>query len=104
MQEKQRELDIKRGRVPRVQESSSDEEEDEGNEDEKEKREKSELLKFPVTDGVPRSQSAHARPSTRPPIDMSGNYPANVSPESPSNISPNHSEVTFAVSEPYDNF
>ena len=41
MQEKQRELHIKRGKVPRVQESTSDKEDDEENEDEK-----SELLKF----------------------------------------------------------
>ena len=43
--------------------------------------------------------SAHARPSARPPIDMSGNVPAHVSAESPSNISPNPSEVISEVSE-----
>lgn len=32
--------------------------------------------------------SAHARSSARPPIDTSGNFPAQVSAESPSNISP----------------
>ena len=44
--------------------------------------------------------SAHARPSTRPPIDTSGNFPAHMSAESPSNISPNPSEVISKVSEP----
>ena len=50
--------------------------------------------------------STHARPSARPPIDMSGNFPAHVSPvaESPSNISPNTSEVISEVSGPQEIF
>ena len=44
--------------------------------------------------------SAHARPSARPPIDMSGNVPAHLSAESPSNFSPNPSEVISEVLEP----
>ena len=43
--------------------------------------------------GVLAPGSAHARPSARPPIDTSGNFPAHVSAESHSNISPNPSEV-----------
>jgi hypothetical protein len=43
---------------------------------------------------------AQARPSTQPPIDTSGNFPAPVSAESPSNISPNPSEIISEVSEP----
>ena len=39
-------------------------------------------------DGVLAPGSAHARPSARPPLYMSGNFPANVSAESPSNIFP----------------
>ena len=35
--------------------------------------------------------------SARPPIDMSGNFPAHVSAESPSNTSPNPSEVISEV-------
>ena len=54
--------------------------------------------------GVLAPGSAHARPSARPPIDTSGNFPAHVSAESPSNISPNPSEVISEVSEPWDNF
>ena len=50
--------------------------------------------------GVLAPGSAHARPSARPPIDTSGNFPAHVSAESPSNISPNPSEVISEVSEP----
>ena len=40
--------------------------------------------------GVRKSASwfAHARTSARPPIDMSGNFPAHVSAKSPSKISP----------------
>jgi hypothetical protein len=38
--------------------------------------------------------------SARPPIDMSGNFPAHVYAESPLNISPNLSEVISGVSEP----
>ena len=54
--------------------------------------------------GVLAPGSAHARPSARPPINTSGNFPAHVSVESPSNISPNPSEVISEVSEPKDNF
>jgi hypothetical protein len=57
--------------------------------------------KFPLAPmGVPTPGSAHARPSARPPIDTSGNFPPHVSAESPSNISPNPSEVISEVSEP----
>ena len=59
--------------------------------------------KFPLTMGVLAPGSAHARPSARPPISMSGNLLAHVSAESPSNISPNTSEVVSNVSEPYWN-
>ena len=45
--------------------------------------------------GVLAPVSAHARPSTQPPIGTSGIFPARVSAESPSNISPNPSKVTF---------
>ena len=63
------------------------------------------ILKFPLAPmGVLAPGSAHARPSARPPIDVSGNFPAHVSAESPSNISPNPSEVISKVSEPQDNF
>ena len=51
-------------------------------------------------DGVLAPGSAHAGPSARPPINMSGNFPAHVSAESPSNISPNPTEVISEVSEP----
>ena len=54
--------------------------------------------------GVLAPGSVHARPSARPPIDTSGNFPEHMSAESPSNISPNPSEVISEVSEPYDNF
>ena len=54
--------------------------------------------------GVLAPGSAHARPSARPPIDTSGNFPAHMSAESPSNISPNPSEVISEVSEHKDNF
>jgi hypothetical protein len=58
-------------------------------------------LEFPLAPmGVRAPGSAHARPSARPPIDPSGNFPAHVSAESPSNISPNPSEVISEVSEP----
>jgi hypothetical protein len=50
--------------------------------------------------GVLAHGSAHARPSARPPIDTSGNFPVPMSAESPSNISPNPSEVISEVSEP----
>ena len=50
--------------------------------------------------GVLAPGSAYARPSARPPIETSGNFPAHVSAESPSNISPNPSEVISKVSEP----
>jgi hypothetical protein len=40
--------------------------------------------------------------SVRPPIDMSGNFPAYVSAESP--LNPPTSEVISEVLEPYDNF
>ena len=57
--------------------------------------------KFPLAMmGVLAPGSAHARPSARPPIDTSGNFPAHMSAESPSNISPNPSEVISEVSEP----
>ena len=47
-------------------------------------------IKFPLAPmGVLVPGSAHARPSTQPPIDTSGNIPAHMSAESPSNISPN---------------
>ena len=54
--------------------------------------------------GVLAPGSVHARPSARPPIDTSGNFPAYVTAVSPSNISPNPSEVISEVSEPKDNF
>jgi hypothetical protein len=50
--------------------------------------------------GVLAPGSAHARPSARPPIDVSGNFPAHMSAAAPSNISPNTSEVISEVSEP----
>ena len=50
--------------------------------------------------GVLAPGSAHARPSARPPIDTSGNFPEHMSAGSPSNISPNPSEVISEVSEP----
>ena len=50
-------------------------------------------------DGGPRLPSAHAWPFARPPISMTGNFPAHVSAESPPNISPNPSEVIPKVSE-----
>ena len=57
---------------------------------------------FPLAPmGVLAPGSAHARPSARPPIDISEKFPANVSAESPWNISPNPSEVISEVSEPY---
>ena len=43
--------------------------------------------------GVLAPWSAHARPSARPPIDVSWNFLAHVSAESPLNISSNPSEV-----------
>ena len=60
-----------------------------------------ELLQFLLAPmGVLAPGYAHTRPSARPPIDTSGNFPANVSAQSPSNISPNPSEVISKVSEP----
>ena len=60
---------------------------------------------FPLAPmGVLALGSAHARPSARPPINTSRNFPAHMSAESPSNITPNPSEVISEVSEPYDNF
>ena len=50
--------------------------------------------------GVLAPGSAHARPSARPPIITSRNFPANMSADLPSNISPNPSEVISEVSEP----
>ena len=50
--------------------------------------------------GVLAPGSEHARPSARPPISMSGNFPAHVSAESPLNISSDPSEVISKVSEP----
>ena len=44
--------------------------------------------------GVLAPGSAHARPSARPPIDMSGNFPQHMSTEAPSYIPPNLSEVS----------
>ena len=59
------------------------------------------MAKFPLAPmGVLVPGSAHARPSTQPPIDTSGNFLAHMSAESPSNISPNPSEVISEVSEP----
>ena len=59
------------------------------------------VSKFPLPPmGVLAPSSAHARPSARPPINTSGNFPAHMSAESPSNISPNPSEVISEVSEP----
>jgi hypothetical protein len=56
---------------------------------------------FPLAPmGVLALGSAHARPSARPPINTSGNFPACVSAESPSNISPNPSEVISEVIPP----
>ena len=44
-------------------------------------------LKFPLTPiWVLALRSVHARPSARPPINMSGNIPAHMSAESPSSI------------------
>ena len=64
-----------------------------------------EVYRFPLAPmGVLAPGSAHARPSTQPPIDMSGNCQAHMSAESPSNIFPNPSEVISEISEPYDNF
>ena len=58
-------------------------------------------VKFQLTPmGVLAPGSTHARPSARPLIDVSGNFPTHVSAESPSNISPNPSEVISEVSEP----
>ena len=56
------------------------------------------VRKFPLTPmGVLPTESAYARPSTRPPIDTRGNFLVHLSAESPSNISPNPSEVIFEV-------
>ena len=56
---------------------------------------------FPLAQmGVLAPGSVQARPSARPPIDTSVNFPAHMSAESPSNISPNPSEVISEVSEP----
>ena len=52
--------------------------------------------------GVLAPVSAHAGPSTQPPIVTSGFFPPHVSAESPSNISPNPSDVISKVSEVYD--
>jgi hypothetical protein len=50
---------------------------------------------------MPMGVIAHLlRMLARPPIDMSGNFPAYVSSQSPSNISPNPTEVISEVSEP----
>ena len=58
------------------------------------------IYEFPLAPmGVLAPGSAQARPSARPPIDTSGNFPAQMSAESPSNISPNPSEVISEVSE-----
>ena len=48
--------------------------------------------------GVLAPESAHSRPSARPPIDVSGNFPVHVAVEAHSNISPNPSEVKSEVS------
>jgi hypothetical protein len=57
--------------------------------------------KFPLAPmGVLAPGSGHARPSARPPIDTSGNFPAHMSAEAPSNISSNPLEVISEVSEP----
>ena len=58
-------------------------------------------LEFPL---VLAPGSAHARPSTQPPIKTSGNFKAHLSANSLSNISPNCSEVITKFSEPLDNF
>ena len=56
---------------------------------------------FPLAPmGVLAPGSTHTRPSARPSIDTSGNFPAHMSAESPSNISPNPLEVISEVSEP----
>ena len=47
--------------------------------------------------GVLAHGSAHARPSARPPIDMSEDFPVQVSAETPSNISPKPSEALSEV-------
>ena len=52
--------------------------------------------------GVLAPMSAHAGPSTQPPIGTSVNFPARMSAELPSNISPNPSEVISEDSEPYN--
>ena len=63
------------------------------------------MEKFPLAPmGVLAPGSAQARPSARPPIDTSGNFPAHVSAESPSNISPNPLEVYPKFRNPRTNF
>jgi hypothetical protein len=47
--------------------------------------------------GVLASGTAHARPSTQPPIDTSGNFPANLSAESPSNIEKHWKKIEKAL-------
>jgi hypothetical protein len=52
------------------------------------------VREIPLTPmGVLDPGSAHARPSTRPPIDMSEDFPVHMSAQSPSNIYPNPSKV-----------
>ena len=46
------------------------------------------------------SGSVHTRLFVRPPISMSGNFPAHMSAESPSKISPEPPEVVSKVSKP----
>jgi hypothetical protein len=49
----------------------------------KQEEEEEKYAKFPLTPmGVLAPGSAHARPSARPPIDTSGNFPAHISAES----------------------
>ena len=49
--------------------------------------------------GVLAPQSAHARPSAQPPINVCGYFSAQVSAESPSNVSPNCLEFMSKDSE-----
>ena len=64
-----------------------------------------EKIKFPLTTmGVLATRSAHTRPSSRPPIEIRGNFSVYMPTKSPSDISPNPSEVISEVSESQDNF
>ena len=69
-------------------------------------KKKKKYLKFPLAPmGVLTPGSAHARPSARPPIDTSGNFPAPVSAEWPSAFLLESSYFCYlgAHAKPYNN-